>query len=274
MSVRTLRQTLRRDWLPERKTGCPTEQSKRWPNRASTRDGKQQYAGLGPYPTVMAAEAREKAREYRKVVIEGRDPRIAGSNSAKPTFAVAVELADHQMVWRNEKHWAQWIMTLGDAYCSSLRFMRVSDIETGDVLKVLKPVWLSKPETAIRLRGRIERVLSYAKVKGWRAGENPAQWRNHLDALLPKQRKLVSSGHHAAMPYPLVSTFVERLRNAEALAARALEFVILTVARTGEALNAKWQEIDLEQAIWTVPAGRMKAGRRHEVPCRRARWHF
>ena len=143
--------------------------------------------------------------------------------------------------------------------------MRVSAIGTEDVLSVLKPVWLAKAETASRLRGRIERVLSFAKVKGWRSGENPAQWRNHLDALLPRRRKLAARGHHAG-PCAQLPAFVDRLRNAEATAARSLEFLILTAARSGEVLNARWEEIDLEQALWTVPAGRMKAGRQHEVP--------
>lgn len=233
-----------------------------------TRNGTQEYAGLGAYPILTAAEAREKARECRKIVANGGDPQLTLTKQAEPSFAEAVELflADNRTAWKNDKHKAQWVMTLGDTYCRALGPMRVSMVGTEDVLRVLKPIWIPKSETASRLRGRIERVLSFAKVKGWRSGENPAQWRNHLDAILPKRRKLSARGHHAAMPYSKVPAFAQRLRSAEAMAARALEFLILTAARSGEVLNARWEEIDLEQAIWTIPAERMKAGRQHQVP--------
>ena len=156
-------------------------------------------------------------------------------------------------------------MTLSDAYCASLRPKLVSTISTDDVLSVLKPVWLSKNETASRLRGRIERVLDFARVKGWRAGENPAAWRGNLRNLLPKRQKF-QRGHQPAMRYQDVPAFVRRLRPSDAMAARALEFVILTVGRSGEVLGAKWSEIDLEQKVWNVPKERMKAGIDHVVP--------
>jgi integrase len=150
-------------------------------------------------------------------------------------------------------------------YAEPLRAKPVDNIETADVLAVLKPIWLEKPETASRVRGRIERVLNAAKAKGYRTGENPAAWRGHLENLLPKQPKL-SRGHHAAMPYADVPAFVAKLREREAVAALALEFAILTAVRSGEVLNARWGEIDLDAKVWAIPPSRMKAGREHRVP--------
>lgn len=167
--------------------------------------------------------------------------------------------------FRNAKHLAQWKMTLGPAYCGKLRGQHLDDITTDDVLAVLSPIWQKKNETASRLRGRIERVLDAAKAKGLRSGDNPARWRGHLDTLLAKRQKL-QQGHHAALPYAEMPAFVAGLRAREAVAARALEFAILTIARSGEVLGATWHEIDMEKKVWTVPAGRMKAGREHRVP--------
>ena len=155
-------------------------------------------------------------------------------------------------------------MTLTE-YCVAIQSRKVSTIGTDDVLKVLNPIWTKKAETASRLRGRIERVLDFAKARGWRTGENPALWRGHLKNVLPVRQKL-TRGHHAAMPYNQVPAFLEDLRGHQAMAARALEFLILTAARSGEVYEAKWVEIDLEAAVWTVPANRMKAGREHRVP--------
>jgi integrase len=159
---------------------------------------------------------------------------------------------------------AQWKTTL-ETYAACLRSRSVDGINTDDVLRVLKPIWTTKPETASRLRGRIEKILDAAKAKGFREGENPARWRGHLDHLLPKPLKLVR-GHHAAMPYEEVAALIEKLRSREGTAALALEFCILTAARSGEVLGAQWSEIDLNKKIWTVPANRMKAGREHRVP--------
>jgi integrase len=169
--------------------------------------------------------------------------------------------------WRNAKHAAQWEMTLRD-YAAPLRRLPVDKITTDDVLSVLKPVWNEKPETASRLRGRIERVLDAAKAQGLRNGENPARWRGHLDQLLPKRQRL-TRGHHAAMPYAEVPAFVIALQGRQAIAALALEFAILTAARSGEVLGARWNEFDVDRAVWTVPAKRMKAGREHRVPLSR-----
>src|SRR5262249_24342065 len=169
--------------------------------------------------------------------------------------------------WRNGKHAAQWEMTLRD-YAAPLRRLPVNKIITDDVLSVLKPLWNEKPETASRLRGRIERVLDAAKAQGLRSGENRARWRGHLDQLLPKRQRL-TRGHHAAMSYANLPAFMEDLRARQSTAARALEFAILTAARSGEVLGLRWEEIDLDQAVWTVPANRMKAGREHRVPLSR-----
>jgi integrase len=166
--------------------------------------------------------------------------------------------------WRNSKHAGQWEMTLKE-YAAPLRRLPVNSVTTEDVLSVLKPLWNEKPETASRLRGRIERVLDAAKAQGLRMGENPARWRGHLDQLLPK-RQVLSRGHHAAMNYTQLPAFIADLRARRATAALALEFTILTAARSGEVLGARWEEFDLERAVWTVPANRMKAGREHRVP--------
>jgi integrase len=169
--------------------------------------------------------------------------------------------------WRNGKHAAQWEMTLGQ-YAAPLRRLPAHAITTNDLLSVLKPLWNEKPETASRLRGRIERVLDAAKAQGLRSGENPARWRGHLDQLLPKRQRL-TRGHHAAMSYADVPAFMANLQTRQATAALALEFAILTAARSGEVLGARWNEFDLECAVWTVPAARMKAGREHRVPLSR-----
>ena len=166
--------------------------------------------------------------------------------------------------WRNDKHRYQWRQTLG-AYCEPIRGKPVAALTTEDVLMVLQPIWVNKNETASRLRGRIELVLDFAKAKGWRSADNPARWRGHLKNILPA-RKRSSKRHLAAMPYNDVPAFVQRLRGTEALAARALEFAILTAGRTSEVLNATWSEIDFELCQWTIPAHRMKAGEEHVVP--------
>ena len=181
--------------------------------------------------------------------------------------------------WRNAKHSAQWRMTLlGEMsdkdgstkktrydYCAAIRNKPVSNLTTEDALRVLKPLWQTRPETANRLRGRCERVWDFAKARGYCSRENPFRWRGHLDKLLPKRPRL-SRGHHKAMPFPDVPAFVGKLRAMQGVAARALEFAILTAARSGEVLGARWEEIDLETKVWTVPPERMKGGREHRVP--------
>lgn len=232
-----------------------------------TRDGRRQVLGLGSYPAVRLSTARDKASELRTALASGIDPKVARSPRQEPTFAECTTqfLASMESQWRNEKHRAQWRSTLGEAYCSSILKMRVSDVTTDHVLNVLAPVWSTKPETASRIRGRIERILDFAKVHGWRSGENPALWRGHLKNILPVRTRL-TRGHHAAMPYTDVPAFVLRLRRLEGTSARALELLILCASRSGEVLNAKWSEVDLEKRVWQVPPERMKAGRVHRVP--------
>jgi integrase len=182
------------------------------------------------------------------------------------TFGEAADALIESMAssWRNEKHRRQWKMTL-TVYCEPLRSKSVAEVGTEDVLKVLQPLWKTKPETASRLRGRIERVFDFARARGQRTGENPARWRGHLDAILPRRAKL-TRGHHKAMPFDEVPAFMAALREREGVAPRALEFTILTAARSGEVLGARWDEVNLEACVWTVPAARMKAGREHRVP--------
>lgn len=231
--------------------------------------GKRTVMGLGAYPAVSLADARAKAEECRKQIAKGLNPLAESRREDAPTFAVAVErfLDDQRLAaWRNEKHKAQWKMTLGKAYCAAILEKKVDEIGAAEVIKVLKPVWQTKAETASRLRGRIERVLAFAEAKGWRPeGKNPAQWKNGLDAILPQRRKL-TRGHHRAMTYAELPAFIAKLKTSVGVAPRALEFLILTAARSGEAIGARWEEIDMERKVWTVPAERMKAGRDHSVP--------
>ncbi len=205
------------------------------------------------------------------MIADGKDPLAVKRQKEMPaieipTFGVVADRFVDEMApqFRNEKHIAQWRMTLR-VYAEPLRDRSIDVIDTDLVVSVLKPIWQKLPETASRLRGRIERILDFARVKGWRAGENPARWRGHLDKLLPKRQKL-TRGHHAAMPFENVPAFVRELRTRDAVGALALEFTILTASRTGEVLGAKWSEFDLEKKVWTIPANRMKAAREHRVP--------
>jgi integrase len=232
------------------------------------RDGRLREMGLGGLTSVPLVKARELGAAARAVLQAGGDPIEDKRAEAPrvPTFGQAADAFIEAMSpeFRNAKHIAQWKMTLTD-YAAALRAKPIDAITTEDVLGVLQPLWLAKPETASRLRGRIERVLDAAKAKGHRNGENPALWRGHLSNLLPKAKKL-SRGHHAAMDFREVPAFVGELRARQAVSARALEFTILTAARSGETLGATWAEIDLKAAVWRIPGVRMKAGREHRVP--------
>ena len=229
--------------------------------------GRGKEMGLGAAATVSLADARENAASARRKIAQGLNPIDERKRtSGVPTFG---EMADQvretlSAGFRNEKHKAQWKSTLA-TYAAPLSNKPVDTVTTDDVLAILKPIWTTKPETASRVRGRIEKVLDAAKAKGFREGENPARWRGHLDHLLPRPSKL-ARGHHAAMPYDHVAAFVAGLREQEAIAGLALELCILTAARSGEILGMRWDEIDLDKKIWTVPAHRMKAGREHRVP--------
>lgn len=241
--------------------------------------GKRRDMGLGPAGdrNVTLAAARDKAAEARNLLREGVDPiesRKAARLAVMAETAKAVSFKDaagtyikaHETGWKNAKHIAQWTSTLEAYVYPSLGPLPVTAIDTGLVLNVLEPIWTTKTETASRVRGRIEAILDWAKVRGYREGENPARWKGHLDHLLPARSKVQKAGHHAALPYDDIGTFMVSLRLQEGTAARALEFAILTASRTSETLLATWSEIDLEKKLWTIPGERMKAGKEHRVP--------
>jgi integrase len=238
------------------------------------RQGLRREMGIGSYGNIPGritlAEARARADEAREIIKHGGDPSkemVHRRRQAKHrTFGDCADdlLATKEGTFRNEKHAAQWRMTLTE-YAKPLRKIPVGDVTTDDVVRVLRPIWSEKQETASRLRGRIEKVLDYAKAVGLREGENPARWKGHLDHLLPKREKL-KRGHHSAMPYADLPEFMQRLTDVDGFGARALELCVLTATRSGEVLNAKWSEIDLQRALWTIPAERMKMGRVHVVP--------
>ncbi len=228
---------------------------------------KRSEIGLGSLAGVPLAKARETAAECRALVADGKNPKTARSQAnAIPTFG---EMADAYVAtmsgkWKSEKHAAQWRMTL-TVYAKPLRHLPVNEIGIEHVLACLKPHWERRPETAQRLRGRIERVLNAAKAAGHREGENPAAWRGHLENLLPARAKL-SRGHHPALPFAEIPDFISKLRQRDGVAPLALEFLILTAARSGEVRRARWEEFDLSSKTWTIPAARMKGGRTHRVP--------
>ena len=237
--------------------------------------GKRKDMGLGSAGKgeVSLALARDKAADAFKLLSSGVDPHTVMGKKARdraetpiPAFGDFANdyLASHEGKWRNDKHRAQWRMTL-ETYAAPLRALPVNAIGTDDVLAVLQPLWSTIPETAARLRGRIEAVLDAAKAKGHRTAENPARWRGHLQTLLPARQRL-TRGHHAALAYDDLPAFLAALRSRQALAARALEFLIFTAARSGEVLGAKWTEIDMDKALWVVPRARMKAGQEHRIP--------
>lgn len=230
--------------------------------------GRRRDLGLGAYPEVTLAMARERASEARRLIAEGHDP-IAKKQHAKPkTFKeAALELIESKRSgWKNAKHAAQWTATL-DAYVfPRIGQMQVVRVETADVITTLTPIWTGKPETASRVRQRIEAVLDYATALGIRAGDNPARWRGHLDHLLPKPTKVRAVKHHPALPHADIAGFMADLAGRNGVAARALAFTILTAARSGETRGMTWAEVDLDARIWTIPADRMKAGKEHRVP--------
>jgi integrase len=246
--------------------------------------GQYRDTGLGNAsgPAAMSlADARKVAASIRAKIVSGIDPVGERKAVAAKVQADAVRLISFRDVaesyleanadtWRNEKHRSQWYSTLAMYVYPVMGDLPIAEVDTQHVMAVIEPIWKTKPETASRVRGRIEIILDAGKVRGYRSGDNPARWRNHLALILPKPKKL-SRGHHKALPYREMPTFIERLRERQAVAAMALEFTILTAARTGETIGARWQEIDFERALWVVPANRMKAYREHRVPlCERA----
>jgi integrase len=246
--------------------------------------GGNRYHGLGPVHTVSLAEAREQARRCRALLLRAEDPIAAGrarraaiklAEATAKTFRECAEAyhAAHCAGWSNQKHAREWLASLTTHVFPAIGALAVSDVDTPAVLRVLQPAWTKIPETATRLRSRVESVLDFAKVSGLRDGENPARWRGHLDHLLPPRRKLARVKHHAALPYGELPALMRKLHAREDAEARALEFVILTAARAGEAVGADWDEISIEAGgtwTWTVPAARMKMRRPHRVPLSKA----
>jgi integrase len=238
--------------------------------------GKRGWMGLGPTHTFSLHEAREKAKQLRQQLKDGIDPLAAKAEQVQQqkleaakqmTFRQCVDayLKTHDVAWKNARHAEQWRMTLTE-YCQEIADLSVNAINTDWVLKVLTPLWTTRTTTAKRLRARIERVLAWAKSRGLRDGENPARWQGHLKEMLPDPSKVAKVTHFAALPYTEMPAFMAKLRSRDLLSARALEFTILTAARTSEAINARWPEIDFDAKIWTVPADRIKASRDHRVP--------
>ena len=254
-------------------------QISRWGTRAwvlrYVLNGKPHYMGLGPCSLVTLAEARSKARDGRRLLLDGIDPLEARrsarrrnllNSSKQRTFRECAKayIAAHEASWRGSGSHHQWVATLDTYVHPKIGDLSVADIDVGLVMSVLEPIWAKLPETAGRVRGRIEAVLDWAKVRGLRAGENPARWRGHLDHLLPARSKLRRVQHHAALPYEDAAALMAELRSRNGVAARALEFLILTAARTGEVRGARWSEIKGD--TWIIPGERMKGGREHRVP--------
>jgi integrase len=255
--------------------------------------GRTRWMGLGSYPDIGIEAARKRARALR---IQGGDPlaeRAAAEREAAAklqaeadaaaaakaeadrlateramTFRRVAEayIAAHEAGWRNGKHRQQWGNTLATYAYPEIGDVPVAEVDTQHITRILEPIWREKAETAGRVRGRIETILDYARVSGWRTGENPARWKGHLDHVLPAKGKVAKVEHHAALPWQDIAAFMALLKERDSVAALAFRFLILTAARTGEAIGATWGEIDLDGALWTVPAHRMKGGREHRVP--------
>jgi integrase len=254
-------------------TGAVT---KSWLFRYS-RFGKDTWLGLGPCPDVTLAEARDLATRERRKMRQGIDPlndkharqiaaRTAYENMLSFAECAALYVESQAPGWSNPKHIEQWRNTLKNLAGPVIGHLPVDQIDTASVVRCIEPIWTTKTETASRLRGRIEAVLDWAAVRGYRQGDNPARWRGHLDKLLPRPSQVVRVKHHAALPYSEVGAFTQELRKEKGIASRALEFTILTAARTNEVIQAQWSEIDLDHKIWHVPAERMKSKRSHRVP--------
>lgn len=244
--------------------------SKHWIFRF-TLAGKAHWMGLGPYPDVTLEEAREEALKARKKKRSGINPihsRDAESASRTITFQACADqyIASHRAGWKNPKHASQWTNTIA-AYCGPIiGKLPVNEVDVSLVMRVLSPIWTTKAETASRLRGRIESILDWATVQGYREGDNPARWKGHLENLLPKSSKVKRVTHHAALPYPEIGSFMAELRNQPGVGARALEFAILTACRSGEVRNAAWEGFEFTTRVWAIPGEFMKAGKEHRVP--------
>lgn len=251
--------------------------SKSWIMRY-TMAGKPCEMGLGSFQAFTLAEARKRATAQRKLLTDGINPletkrsdqltrRMAEASIITFDKAATAYIDSNSPAWRNAKHGDQWRNTIATYASPVIGKLPVSKIDTAHVLRILTPIWLEKTETAVRLRGRIEKILDWAKAQGYRSGDNPAAWRGHLDAgLLPAPSKVADAGHHAALPWSEIGAFMAALRAMQGSGARAMEIIILTATRTSEVINAKWTEIDLDAKLWTIPKERMKSFKEHRVP--------
>jgi integrase len=250
--------------------------SKQWLLRYML-NGQARQMGLGGVGDWKLAEARERARRFRQQLAEGIDPiearrgerqQAMAERAKQITFedAAAKYIAAHQAGWKNAKHAEQWSATLKSYAHPVIGGLSVAAIDTAHIMQVLDPIWTTKTETASRVRGRIEAVLDWAAARNFRKGDNPCRWKGHLSKLLPKPSQVRAVQHHDAMPYADVPAFMALLRERDDISARALEFTILTAARTGETIGATWNEINFAEKLWTIPASRIKAGREHRVP--------
>jgi integrase len=248
-----------------------------WSYRYTMSGKAERNMGLGPLRQVTLAEARQLADDARRLKQSNVDPidhrrmqrlTVAAEAAKVVTFRQCAEqyIEDHRDKWTNAVHAWQWSATLASYAYPRIGQLPVDAIDTGLVLQVLKPIWRKTPETASRLRGRIEAILDWAAVSEYRSGENPARWKGHLQHKLPSRSELQPVEHLSALPYDEVPTLMAALRQQRGIAARALEFTILTAARRGEVLGAQWSEFDLSANLWVIPGGRMKAGREHQVP--------
>jgi integrase len=256
-------------------------QISRWRTKAwlfrFERHGQERQMGLGPLAVISLADARERARAARRLLLDGQDPiefrnaeraarRVAAAKGISFQQCGEAYIKAHGASWRNEKHRVQWSSTLKTYAYPVLGKLPVTAIDTALVLKVIEPIWSEKTETANRVRGRIETILDWARARGYRDGDNPARWRGHLDQVLPRKSRIAPTKHRPALPYAAIPAFMQKLRARESLSARALEFLILTAARTNEVIGARWSEIDLQGKLWTVPSTRIKSKREHRVP--------
>jgi integrase len=241
------------------------------------RNGRERHMGLGPLHTLSLAEARDRARDCRRLLLDGRNPiearkaermreRIEAARGITFKECADQHIEAHKAGWRNEKHRGQWSTTLARYVYPVIGSLSVDAIDTALVLKCVQPIWQEKPETAKRVRGRIENVLDWATARGFREGDNPARWRGHIDKLLPPRSQVRAVKHHAALPYAELPRFMAELRAKQGAVARALEMTALTALRTGEVIGARWSEYDPTAKMWTVPAARMKSKREHRVP--------
>ena len=254
----------------------PNGQSRHWIYRTAIA-GKRRHIGLGSFPSVTLAQARERARQMSDLIFQGTDPiaerkantaALVAAHKRGLTFAEAMEkyLAIKLAEFDNEKHRKQWRATLDNYAIPALGKMLVSDIQVQDIRRALEPIWTTKTETANRLRGRIEAVLSWATVSGYREGDNPARWRGNLSEVLPKPDKLAKVVHRPALALADAAGWFTDLKTREGMGARALEYLAMTAARSGEVRGATWDEIDVQAGLWTIPADRMKMSREHRVP--------